>query len=57
MPPFLRKEADVSEERALPPQPKRPVVANQPPPWPHKPIRPNGKRDAPQDGYEEITKE
>jgi hypothetical protein len=57
MPPFLRKEADVSEERALPPQPKRPVVANQPPPWPHKPIRPNGKRDAPQDGYEEITME
>jgi hypothetical protein len=52
MPAFLREAASVSEERALPKQPKRPVVANQPPPWPHKPIRPNGKRDAPLEGDE-----
>jgi hypothetical protein len=44
--PVFSEEASVSEERALPKQPNKPVVANQPAPWPHKPIRPNGKRDA-----------
>jgi hypothetical protein len=49
--PFDFRGAAMSEEKVLPKQPKRPIVANPSTPGIQFPNRPNGK-SAPQGGYE-----